>query len=64
MMLQRAAPAHFVAELDQMHAFFAACGAITRNGSGAQGIDVTKAPEDAVAAYGHLLQRGYSKGWL
>jgi hypothetical protein len=43
---------------------FAACGAITRDSDGFQGIDTTKAPSDAVDAYGRLLQVGYSKGWL
>jgi hypothetical protein len=63
-MLQRAAPAHFVADLDKMHEFFAACGAVTRNSDGFQGIDTTKAPADAVESYGRLLQLGYSRGWL
>ena len=62
--LQRAAPAHFVADLDQWNAFFAACGAITRNEDGWQGIDTTKAPADAVATYGRLLSVGYANGWL
>ena len=62
--MQRAAPAHFVADLDKMNAFFAACGAITRDSDGWQGIDVSKAPADAVEAYGRLLQRGYSNGWI
>jgi hypothetical protein len=63
-MLQRAAPAHFVADLRRYHEMFAACGAITRGSDGSQGIDTTRAPSDAVDAYGRLLQQGYSKGWL
>jgi hypothetical protein len=63
-MLQRAAPAHFVADLRRYHEMFAACGAITRDSDGWQGIDTTKAPSDAVDAYGRLLRVGYSKGWL
>jgi hypothetical protein len=62
--LQRAAPAHFVADLDKMHAYFAACGAITRDSDGWQGIDTSKAPADAVESYGRLLSTGYAKGWL
>lgn len=64
MMLQLAAPAHFVADLTKMNHFFAACGAITRDETGAQGIDTSKAPADAVASYSKLLSTGYSKGWL
>ena len=63
-MLQRAAPVHFVNDLRRYTELFAACGAITRDDSGWQGIDTTKAPADAVAAYGQLLQLGYSRGWL
>jgi hypothetical protein len=63
-MLQRAAPAHFVADLNKMHHFFAACGAITRDSDGWQGIDTAKAPADAVDAYGKLLSIGYSRGWI
>lgn len=63
-MLQRAAPAHFVADLRRYHELFAACGAISRNSDGWQGIDTTKAPADAVDAYGRLLSIGYAKGWL
>jgi hypothetical protein len=63
-MLQRAAPAHFVADLRRYHEMFAACGAITRGSDGSQGIDTTRAPSDAVDAYGRLLQQGYAKGWL
>lgn len=63
-MLQQAAPAHFVADLERLNHFFAACGAITRDQSGAQGIDSTKAPADAVAAYGRLLAKGHKRGWL
>lgn len=63
-MLQQAAPAHFVADLERMNHFFAACGAITRDDDGWQGIDTSKAPSDAVDAYGRLLSLGCSKGWL
>jgi hypothetical protein len=63
-MLQRAAPAHFVADIRRYNELFAACGAISRNSEGWQGIDTTKAPADAVAAYGRLLSVGYAKGWL
>lgn len=63
-MLQRAAPAHFVADINKFNEFFAACGAITRDSDGWQGIDTTKAPADAVDQYGRLLSVGYAKGWL
>lgn len=63
-MLQRAAPAHFVADLQRFNEMFAVCGAITRDQDGWQGIDTAKAPADAVAAYGQLLSVGYCKGWL
>lgn len=63
-MLQLEAPAHFVADLTRMNHFLAACGAITRDPSGAQGIDTAKAPADAVAAYGRLLAKGHKRGWL
>ena len=63
-MLQRAAPVHFVRDLRRYNEMFAVCGAITRDSDGWQGIDTTKAPADAVEAYGRLLQRGYSNGWL
>jgi len=63
-MLQLAAPAHFVADIRRYNEMFAACGAISRDGDGWQGIDVTKAPADAVEAYGQLISVGYAKGWL
>ena len=63
-MLQLAAPAHFVADIRRYNELFAVCGAISRDSDGWQGIDVTKAPADAVAAYGQLLSLGYAKGWL
>lgn len=61
---QRAAPLHFERDLRRFSEMFAACGAITRDQDGRQGIDVTKAPADAVAAYGQLLSVGYARGWL
>jgi hypothetical protein len=63
-MLQLEAPAHFVADLTKMNHFFAACGAITRDESGWQGIDTSKAPADAVESYTRLLAKGHRKGWL
>ena len=63
-MLQLAAPAHFVTDLRRYNELFAVCGAISRDADGWQGIDVSKAPADAVAAYGRLLSVGYSRGWL
>jgi hypothetical protein len=63
-MLQLEAPAHYVADLRKMNEFFAACGAITRDSTGWQGIDTSKAPADAVEMYGRLLSMGYAKGWL
>lgn len=63
-MLQLEAPAHFVADINKMTHYFAACGAITRDESGWQGIDTSKAPADAVTAYSKLLSVGYARGWL
>lgn len=63
-MLQRAAPAHFVTDMNRFRDLFAVCGAITRDSDGWQGIDTTKAPADAVDQYGQLLSIGYAKGWI
>ncbi|MDR6794850.1 hypothetical protein J2X12_002861 [Pseudarthrobacter oxydans] len=63
-MLQRAAPAHFVADIRRYNELFAVCGAIYRDGDGWQGVDTSKAPADAVEAYGRLLRQGYLNGWL
>jgi hypothetical protein len=62
--LQRAAPLHFVRDIRRFNEMFAACGAITRDSDGWQGIDTSKAPADAVDAYGQLLSVGFSKGWI
>jgi hypothetical protein len=63
-MLQLAAPVYFKADLRRLEELFAVCGAIYRDSDGWRGIDPSKAPADAVEAYGRLLQQGYSKGWL